>query len=206
MSTEHKTQKIYLVRHGKPELPHERMYYGRTDYPLAGEGVTQALALSEMLKDKTFAHAYSSPLSRARETMRLISPDFAGEIICVPELREIDLGEWEGKTYDEVRDEWNEIFEARGRDFAHTAPPGGESFADLQKRTVPAFEKILADCPEGDILIVAHGGVIWTIMCHYFGFNLNDIFYYLMEYCGVNVLHLTDGVMRLGKYNWSPEI
>ena len=54
--------------------------------------------------------------------------------------------------------------------------PRRESFRDLQKRTVPAFDEILRENPCGNIVLFAHGGVIWTLMCNYFGFKLNDIF------------------------------
>lgn len=197
-------QNIYLVRHGKPLLPHERMYYGSTDYPLSDEGTAQARALAGIFSRMEFARVYSSPMSRALDTAKIITGKSAEEMTLVPELREIDLGNWEGKTFDEVRGEWNEIYEARGHNFANVAPPNGENFSDLQKRAVPAFERILGECPKGDILVVAHGGVIWSLMCKLFGYDLNDIFFYLMDYCGVHKLQRTDGLTRLEKYNWSP--
>ena len=199
-------QNIYLVRHGKPRLPYQRMYYGRVDYPLSEEGEASAEALGRALAGMKFGHVYTSALLRARQTLLLARPDLYGKALPVAELNEIDLGAWEGHTFDEVRDEWNKIYEARGRDFAHVAPPFGESFADVQKRTVPAFEKLLDRCKTGDILIVAHGGAIWTLMCHYFGLDLNDIFYYLMEYCGVHKLQRSGGFMKLVRYNWSPTL
>ena len=204
--TENKVQNIYLVRHGKPQLPHQRMYYGNADYPLSPEGEASAEALGRALADMRFDHVYTSALVRARQTLLLARPDLYDRAKPVAGLNEINLGEWEGRTFDEVRAEWDQLYEARGRDFANVAPPRGECFADVQKRTVPAFEELLKDCPEGDILVVAHGGAIWTLMCHYFGLDLNDIFYFLMEYCGVNKLQRSGGFMKLARYNWSPEL
>ena len=203
---EHRVQNIYLVRHGRPQLPYARMYYGRMDYPLSPEGEAQAEALGAAIGGMKFAHVYTSAMVRARQTLLLARPDLYAKAKPVEALNEINLGDWEGKTFDEVRSEWEQIYEARGRDFAHVAPPRGECFADVQKRTVPAFEKILKECPGGDILVVAHCGAIWTLICHYCGLDLNDIFYFLMEYCGVNKLQRTDGLMRLLKYNWSPTL
>ena len=200
-------QKIYLVRHARPELPHGGgVYYGRTDYPLSQEGIASAKTLGAAVSGLNFSHIYTSPLIRARQTAKLIAPGRTKDMHVSKDLQEISLGEWEGKTYDEVRDQWNEVYEQRGLSFAVTAPPGGECFADVQKRAVPAFEKILKACPNGDILIVAHGGVIWTIMCRYFCFDLNELFLYPMNYCGVHVVCRTDGMMLLLKYNWQPQI
>jgi alpha-ribazole phosphatase len=201
------SQKIYFVRHAKPELPHGgKLFYGSTDYPLSSEGIKRAGELAEDLKGIRFDHIFSSDMQRALHTAELIVPHRKGEIAQVPALREIDLGEWEGRSFDEVREEWDEIYEARGKSFDSVAPPAGESFIELQARTVPAFEDILAKCPSGDILLVAHGGVIWTLMCHYFGLKLNDLFFFPMDYCGLHLICRTGGLMRLLRYNWNSRL
>lgn len=202
-----KTQRIFLVRHAKPELPHDgRLYYGFTDYPLCADGIARAEQLRRDIEGIRFDGIFSSDLLRARRTAEIIAPERAADIKYVRELREVNLGDWEGKSYDEVRGEWNEIFEKRGAAFAETAPPNGESFKALQRRTVPAFEKILAEAPDGNILVVSHGGVMWTLMCHYFHFDLNDMFLYPTEYCSLHMLTRSDGVMRLIRYNWSSKL
>lgn len=203
----HESQKIYFVRHAKPELPYKgKLFYGFTDYPLSDEGIERAMILSEDLKNIHFDHIFSSDMQRALHTAELIIPERKAEITQIPGLREINLGDWEGRSFDEVRETWDELYEARGCSFDSIAPPEGESFIDLQKRTVPAFEDILTRCPSGDILVVAHGGVIWTLMCHYFGFKLNDLFFFLMDFCGLHLLLHTNGMMRLVRYNWNSRL
>ena len=83
--------------------------------------------------------------------------------------------------------------------------PGGESFEEMQRRTVPAFEKIAAAHESGNILIVAHGGAIWSIVAHLFGLNLNDMFFFPLDYCGIDVVEPSCGRWRLVRYNWTPE-
>ncbi len=198
-------QNIFLVRHGKPELPHGgKIYYGATDFPLSEDGIKSANLLSAALRDIDFDAVFSSTMSRARRTAEIISN--GTEIKEINELCEINLGEWEGRGFDEVREQWKEIYEKRGASFDSVAPPGGESFIELQKRTVPAFEKILSECDAKNILIVSHGGVMWTLMCHYFNFKLNDMFFYLTDYCGIHLLQRENKLLRLKKYNWSPNI
>ena len=73
--TENKVQNIYLVRHGKPQLPYQRMYYGNADYPLSPEGEASAEALGRALAGMRFDHVYTSALVRARQTLLLARPD-----------------------------------------------------------------------------------------------------------------------------------
>ncbi|NLD05081.1 MAG: histidine phosphatase family protein [Synergistaceae bacterium] len=200
-------QKIYLIRHAKPDLPHKgKLYYGSTDYPLCEEGMIMARNLSKDLKDLEMNAVFSSDLKRARDTAEIVLAGRLSGVRQVRGLREIHLGEWEGKSFDEVRSTWNDIYEKRGTSFDSVGPPGGESFKDLQKRTVPAFEEILNNNPLGSILVFAHGGVIWTLMCNYFGFKLNDIFFYPMDFCGIHLIERTGEFMKLIKYNWSSNL
>lgn len=197
---------IYFMRHAKPELPHNgRIYYGATDYPLCREGIESAETVHEYLRDKiTFDVLYTSDMIRSIETAKIIAPEMKPNV--VRELREIDLGEWEGRTFDEVRSEFTELYERRGADFAHTAPPGGETFAELQERTTAAFEKIISSHTDGNILFVLHGAVIWTLFAHILGYDLNRCFYFAHDYCATHVFRTVPGGFKLIRYNWMPMI
>ena len=197
-------RRVYLMRHAKPELPmNGRVYYGQTDYPLSAQGIAAAEEVGEYLKGKiTFDYLYASDMIRAQQTARLVAPYLP--ITTVPALREVNLGEWEGRGYDEVREQFREIYEARGVKFAEVAPPGGETFGELQRRTVPAFEEILSARRSGAILIVAHGAAIWSILARCFGLDLNDMFFFSQDYCGIHVLEPANGRMRIYQYNWLP--
>lgn len=204
---EDKDQKIFLVRHALPELPHcGKLYYGHTDYPLSETGVECARGLLKDLAEVKFEKVYSSDLLRARQTAELLVPDKKKEIIVTPELREIFLGDWEGKSFNEVRSVWKELYEKRGASFDKMPPPGGESFHDLQKRSAPVFAKILDESPAGNILIVTHAAFIWSVMCSCFSFKLKDLFYYPLDFCGVHLLHNSRGHLRMMRYNWNPRL
>lgn len=200
-----KDQKIFLVRHANPDLPHEgRLYYGHTDYPLAAAGIERAERLREDLRGIAFDRVYTSDLARAQQTAELVVPEKKDEMIVTPALREIFLGDWEAKSFDEVRVAWSELYEKRGKSFDNVPPPGGESFRDLQRRAAPAFAGILDESPAGNILVVGHAAFIWSVMCSYFAFELNDLFYYPLDFCGVHLLHNTRGHLRMMRYNWNP--
>lgn len=199
-------KRIFLMRHARPELPGDgRIYYGQTDYPLCAAGAAAAKEVGSYLSGRIkFDYLYTSGMTRAVQTAALVAPYL--EPVAERSLREINLGEWEGKGYDEVREEFKEIYEARGVKFAETAPPGGESFFELQGRTVPAFKKIISSRDSGNILIVAHGAAIWSIAAYYFGFDLNDMFFFPQDYCGIHVAEEACGRLKLCRYNWSPSL
>lgn len=146
---------VYLIRHGKTQGNVERRYIGSTDQPLCPQG-------RQELQNKTVPAAERiivSPLLRCRETAEILYPGRNVEI--ADDLRETDFGEFENHTYEELKDDprYRAWLDAAGA----TAPPGGESRAQQQERTIRAFHGIVETCREDErVALVVHGG---TIMC-----------------------------------------
>lgn len=211
-------QHIFLLRHGKPDFPDKRSYiYGHTDYPLAEAGVQQARRAGRALSEIRMERIVSSDLARASETADIVAAlqaEKAAEVERDAALREIHMGEWDGIPKEVVRENFSDIFAARGNDFANTAAPGGESFVDLQKRGSEAFYDILKNSPNAqNILLVAHGGIFWTIVSKLFNLALGDIFRFGLDYCALHLIEYRrkspspeEGRFRLIRYNWSPDL
>ena len=98
---------------------------------------------------------YSSPLSRALDTARLVRP--AADVVTDPRLMEIDVGSWSGRTWDEVKAEMPDYERnyANGVDFRRS--PTGETLAEVVARGLPAAIEIAERHPGGLVLVVAHG-------------------------------------------------
>lgn len=201
---EQTARRIYFVRHASPEIEAGTYYGGGTDLPLSYDGTLQARALGAKIGINP-TNIYTSTMLRARQTAELMFPSRKESIREAEGLQEIFMGEWECKTFDEVRSKWKETFEIPGKEFADCSCPGGETFRQVQTRAVNALEKLLEET-EGDLLVVFHGGVIWTLLCHYFDFNLNKVFFYPMQYCSVCELEKNQYGMRLVRFNWTPEL
>lgn len=147
---------LYLVRHGKPQYPDEHSYcVGQTDFSLSMLGHLQAVLLNEELSDK-ISGVYCSPLLRAVETADHIAPELPH--MTVSDLKERNLGEWDGLSFDEIRQRWPDIYEARGNDPDYPIP-GAENPAVSGFRFSQAVHEILCSS-EGDIAVVAHTDVI----------------------------------------------
>ncbi len=162
---------IYLVRHGFIVSPSGKEYIGQNEVPLSEEGVEQAWALRKWLEPVHFDYAFSSDLSRAERSCRIIAGIRDKSIEVIPALREINLGEWQGFTFREIEERFPEDFAARGRDMENWRPPGGESFADCRARVMDAFRGIL-DRAQGNILLVGHSGVNRLILCDLLGISI----------------------------------
>ncbi len=166
--------KIYLFRHGAVHGTGEKIFLGRTDAPLSSEGRRQAEAWRAHFSGRLPGRIAASPLCRALEFARIVAGDRAAEVEAFPAFSEIDLGKWEGRPMKEIRRLEPDAWKARGQDFAGFRPPGGESFADVYGRVVPAFEKLAGKA--SDLLLVCHAGVNRVILCHLLGMPLANLF------------------------------
>ena len=91
----------------------------------------------------------------------------------MPQLREIDVGQWEGYTPEELYRRFPDHMREYERDPARTVRIGGESYAQLQQRALVALTQIEEQHQQGDtVLIVSHGGTIRAVLCHVIGLDL----------------------------------
>jgi molybdenum cofactor cytidylyltransferase len=183
---------IYLARHGAIQpIGDGRHYLGQMDVPLSPEGRRQAEALRERLRQRQLSAIYCSDLQRSVETAAIIGEPHGLKPCPRPEFREIHLGAWEGLSFAEVRRRFPEEYEARGRDFIYSRPPGGESFLDLANRVLPALHRALASHP-GNILIVGHAGVNRILLCHSQDRSLANLFDIPQDYGCLNLIRSRD--------------
>ena len=193
---------VYLVRHGEITQSSPRRFVGQADLPLTDRGREQVAAVARFLTGRGVARLICSPLSRCVESAGIIGLTLGLVPETVPDLREIALGSWEGLTVDEVRERFPGRYEARGRNMAGFRPPGGESFADVQRRAWTAFEEATADLDE-PLAIVAHGGVNRVLLCRILGMPLENLFRLGQDYACINILHADGDSFHLKVMNLS---
>ncbi|MDQ6700431.1 MAG: histidine phosphatase family protein [Acidobacteriota bacterium] len=117
---------LYLIRHGEPEQ--RGVFLGQMDPPLSVVGRMQAASSLEKIE---VAIAYTSPLRRARETAEYVG---SPQTVIMEGLREIDFGEWTGKTWREIESGWSELARLKAADWLGIAAPGGESWRQFLNR------------------------------------------------------------------------
>jgi len=197
-------RKIYLVRHAQPDIEPGIYYAGQTDLPLSYNGTVRARELAAKLSINP-TNLCCTTMLRSKQTLEFLFPSRKDSFRIVENMEEIHGGEWELKPFAEIHKDWQQTTHAKAIDFANSCAPGGETLLQLQQRAVAAFEKLLGETC-GDILIVLHWGVIWTLLCNYFNFDLNKAFSYPLYYCSVTELSQTESGMQLTRFNWTPEL
>jgi len=194
---------VYLIRHGKIKLEdNQRRYIGQSDLPLNEEGIQQAQRLQKILKHTDISAAYSSDLSRSRQTAQIIVEQKAVTNITRKDLREIHLGEWEGCTFSDIARQYPGEFKARGTDIGYYRVPGGESFADCYKRSVAAFHDIM-NSSSGNVLLVGHAGVNRVLLSYILGMPLANLFRITQNYGCLNVINYNSSSCQVKLVNFS---
>ena len=146
--------KFIMIRHGFSVANNEKRFAGHSDFPLTDLGKIQAERCAEALKDEKIDVIYASDLSRAFETAVPIARSHKLEIVPHKGLREIFAGEWEGKAFSELEEEYPESFGVWKNDLANAHPDGGESICQLYNRIL-ATMKELANENEGKTICIA---------------------------------------------------
>jgi broad specificity phosphatase PhoE len=145
---------LYLCRHAQTASSAVDSFNGRRELPLTEEGRAQARKLGERLAGVRFAEVFRSPLGRTAETAALVAP--RNGPVVLEGLTEIDYGGWEGLSPAQARALDPARFAAWEEDPARSAPPAGETAAQVATRALAALEEILRRCPDGPALAVTH--------------------------------------------------
>jgi alpha-ribazole phosphatase len=148
--------RLLLIRHGEPEDDARGRCYGRLDIGLSPTGLATAARLGESLRGLELERVYVSPRRRSVETAEALG----GAPIVDDRLRELDFGELEGRTYDEIERERPTLFRQWMETPTLVRFPGGESYADLCERVAAAVNDVVAAHAGRIVALVSHGGVI----------------------------------------------
>ena len=196
-------KQIYLLRHGEIVGSEKKRYIGQTDVLLSPKGRRQAAWWQEALRPVEFEKVYSSDLMRALDTARVVSGIPEADIEVMSQLREIDLGDWDGERMENIKTRFPDAWEERGRHIESFRIPNGESFQDLHDRVIPVFQKIMAEA-HGNVLVVAHAGVNRIILCHVLNRPVQELFSIPQDYAALNLIDYQGGRAIVRAINRTP--
>lgn len=178
--------RLVLVRHAEPEEDARGRCYGRLDVDLSERGRWDAFALGEVLAGERFDAVVASPRRRAIETAAMIAVQHGLWVDIDEDLREIEFGAFEGRTYEEIESGEPELYAAWMTTPTDVRFPGGESYADLRVRAARALDAIRAK--HESAAVVTHGGVIRAGLAAWLELPDRAIFRIEQSYCGVTVV------------------
>lgn len=171
------------------------------DPPLSDEGRQQAALLGGRLAGGRFAGFYASDLKRAFETAEAIGARLGQAPEPNEALREIYLGEWEGLRTDEIAERFPEAWASWAEEPDWDCVPGGERAAAFDARVGSALDELLSRHPEGDVLIVTHGGVIQVALHRVVGRPNRGLFPFKIQNASISVIETREGRMLIGGVN-----
>ncbi|MGH9188323.1 MAG: histidine phosphatase family protein [Acidimicrobiales bacterium] len=169
--------RMLLARHGESEWNAVGRWQGQADPPLSALGRHQAKVAAGSLRN--IDTVFSSPLMRAAETAEIIAGELGvGPVVFDPGLVERDAGEWSGLTRAEIEQGWPGYLDPPADAHAGFAPADGERTLERRRppgwepddrflaRALRALERIAAEAPGGDVLVVTHGGLVYVVEGH----------------------------------------
>ena len=210
---------IYIVRHGETEWNAKGRIQGHTDIGLSDRGREQAQATARRLAEVPFAVAYSSDMSRTRDTARIILGERDTPLHSVPELREHHKGVFEGLTVQQYRQRYPEQYRASLVNDPDFAPTGGETIRQSTARLTEFVAGLgltpglgpgsASDSglkseglrPEDDVLIVGHGGSLRSCIVALLQLPLEANWKFVMQNCALSVIHTYPNNAVLHLYN-----
>lgn len=190
--------RLLLVRHGQSEWNAARRLQGQADIGLSELGRVQAEALRATIEEVAPCRVVASDLRRVRETTEHI---WAGSARFTASLREIDVGEWTGRSIDDIRAEDEDAYQ--GWRAGRSAPSGGEVWSDFVYRVAGVIEEERRE-PCVNLLVVCHGGVIRALLQRYIGLEPAHII--PVAPASLSALRLGNGKPpRLELFNYRPD-
>lgn len=154
-----------LLRHGETALSPKGRFAGTADIPLTAAGREQARAAATRLAGAGIDLIITSPLRRSRRTAEEVARVTGAPLTVEQGIAETDFGEWEGLTFAEARQRWPSEVDAWLRD-TDVAPPGGESFAAVDRRVRAVLRSLLAEHEGKTLLLVSHVTPIKILLRH----------------------------------------
>lgn len=194
---------IYFLRHGETVASKTGGFCGTSDVELTPEGSMMAKDFAVAYQSVPWKAIFCSPMRRTIATATPLCELVGMEMQLRDGLKEIDFGEWEGKTPAEVNRDYHDAYVRWQSEPGWNAPPGGERAIDIARRSSVVIEEIEASYPDGNVLVVAHKATIRIILCSLLGIDVGryrDRIYMpvaavsVLEFCqqGPRLLKLSD--------------
>ncbi len=192
---------LILVRHGETIWNREGRVQGFSDIDLSDVGVQQARQLALSLRDASILSIYSSPLIRAQKTARIINEYHHAPLYIEPGLMEMDQGDFEGLTFQELMACEKDFLQKWMSDPASVQMPNGESFIELQDRAWKVIEGIVAK--SGSALVVSHNFTIAAILCKIKNVSLSQFRKVCVDTASRTIIRFENGAASIELFNLS---
>lgn len=185
--------KLILVRHALTVDNQKSRLSGHIDSSISEEGREQIDKITNYLKDFDIDKIYTTTSSRTKDTVKKLSELKFIEIIEKESLKEISFGDFEGLTFDEIKDKYPKEFQdmiEKGYEYKY---PNGESLIDSYNRVCIELDNIISNNDDRTILICSHGGTIRNIITYLISNSYKYHWNFKIDNGSVTILEVQDG-------------
>ena len=196
--------RLLLVRHAQPKQEARGRCYGTLDVGLSARGHRRAQLLARTLDRIPLAAVYASPSQRAVETAAPLAAAHGLTPIIDEALREIDFGDFEGQSYDEIERSHPELYRQWMETPTLVQFPGGESYTRLRVRALAAMEAIRARQRGQTTAVVSHGGVLRAMLADCLAMRDDAIFRLDQSYGAISIIDWIDFMPLVRLLNAQP--
>ncbi|WP_319420835.1 histidine phosphatase family protein [Pleurocapsa sp. FMAR1] len=166
------TLNLYFLRHGETVASKTDEFCGSSDVELTSEGIVMAKDFAVAYQSIPWKTIFCSPMRRTIATAKPLCDLLRMEMLLRRELKEIDFGEWEGKSQADVNRQFHDDYLRWQSEPGWNAPPGGERAVDIARRSSKVIEEIEQTYQSGNILIVSHKATIRIMLCSLLGIDV----------------------------------
>jgi alpha-ribazole phosphatase len=174
--------RVLFIRHAETEMAGR--YCGHSDPDLNAQGRAQLTRLTQLLAEEMLGTVYSSDLRRAANTAQAIAAGRNISQVLRPGLREIDFGDWEGMSWEEIERLDPEYAQKWVNSYPYLPAPSGESFEDFERRVLTEVNHLM-DRTCDPFAVVTHGGVLRVVLRHLCGYSEPRAWEETQQYCCV---------------------
>jgi broad specificity phosphatase PhoE len=195
---------LLLVRHAEVEARYQGVFGGRIDMDLSPRGHEQAAALAKYLHRQPLSAIYASPMRRVQQTLAPMLVNGARKPVILPDLREVDFGDWTGLAWEDVYAKfgisafaWLEQLECDGI-------ANAECSETLQDRVEPCLRQILAAHAGQQVAVFCHGGIIRVLLSLLLRWPLSRMGTFEIEYASLTRVLVRPQKAELQLLNFTP--
>ena len=177
---------FYIARHAAHDWLGRGFAGRQPGVSLNARGRAEAEALVARLRAHPIEAVYCSPQPRTQQTAQPLAQAWGLTIQTEAAFDEVDLGAWQGRTFEDVRDDpaWKHWLARRGS----AQPPGGEPFSEVARRAGAGLRRLAEAHPDGHVLVVSHGDVIKAMVADVLGLSLDKLESFDIAPCSVSVI------------------
>jgi alpha-ribazole phosphatase len=186
--------RLTLIRHTSLQIE-PGICYGQSDIDVAVSFANELNQIKTKLANKSFDAVYASPLQRCVKLAEALN---LGDVAHDNRLKELHFGDWEMQAWDDIP---RDIFDNWAQDYANLAPPNGETFRQLQQRSLHFLDDILGKHHSGNVAVITHGGLIRALLAHVLNMELKGLFRFNIDHASVTQLDFSQTVPKINFVN-----